>query len=86
MEGKQLFLKPNEAKFIALSVVSLLDQLKESARNPEIPFNPEARKDLKQMIEAGTSLQIKLKKLGFNVDDLPPYMDGDETEFLTKES
>lgn len=81
-----LFLKPEEGKFLALSVVSLLDLLKETGQNQKIPFNPEARKQHREMMEAGQSLSRKLTKLGFDMTELPPFMAGDENEFLTKES
>jgi hypothetical protein len=81
-----LFLKPDEKKFVAMSVVSTLEQLQEMASNPQINWNPETRKDLKDMLAAGNSLRIKLEKLGFDVRELPPYVDGDENEFLTKQS
>lgn len=82
----QLFLKPNEGKFLSMSVLSMLEQLKETSQNQQINWNPETRRDLRDMIEAGTSLKIKLDKLGFDMRDLPPYIDGDEEEFLTKQS
>ena len=86
LESKQLFLKPDEQKFLAMAVVSLLEQLNEVATNEKINFNPEARKDLKDMRAAGKALVIKFNKLGFDMRDLPPYMEGDEDEFLTKPS
>jgi hypothetical protein len=85
-ESKQLFLKPDEVKFIAMAVLSMIEQLQDTSKNPLINWNPESRKDLKDMITAGTSLRIKMEKLGFDMRDLPPYLDGDENEFLTKQS
>lgn len=86
MAAEQLYLKPEEGKFLALSVINLLELLKDTSQNPKIPWNPEARKQHREMMEAGKSLSAKLKKLGFDMTDLPPFMDGDEQEFLTKES
>lgn len=69
-----------------MAVVAMVEQLRETSQHQLINWNPETRKDLKDMLTAGNSLKIKLQKIGFNMSDLPPYLDGDETEFLTKES
>lgn len=82
----QLFLKPDEQKFIALAVVNMLDQLEESSKNQFINWNPDARGYLKDMLSAGNGLKIKLGRLGFDMRDLPPFIDGDEEDFLTKQS
>lgn len=86
MKGQQLFLKPEEAKFLAMAVVSMIDQINDAAKNQRANWNPEARKDFKEMITAGTALKIKLEKLGLDMRDLPEYLDGDEDTFLTKQS
>ena len=82
----QLFLKPKEGKFLSMCVISMIEKLADTATDPNLNWNPEARKDLREMREAGESLRIKLEKLGFDMRDLPPYIDGEEKDFLTKES
>ncbi len=86
MKAEQLYLKPDEGKFLSMAVVRMISDLQETSKNERINWTPEARKDLKDMVDAGTSLKIKLLKLGFDMRELPPYMDGDEDEFLTKQS
>jgi len=86
IKGEQLYLKPNEAKFISMAVVAMIDELQSTSKNQNINWNPESRKDFKDMLAAGNSLRIKLQKLGFDVRDLPPYFEGDEKDFLTKQS
>lgn len=81
-----LYLKPEEHKFIAMSVVSTLQNLKETSQNQNIPWNPESRKDLKEMLAAGNSLKIKMEKLGFDMRPLPDLFPGEENDYLTKES
>lgn len=81
-----LYLKPEEGKFLSMAVVSLIEQVRESNKNQRINWNPEAIKMFKEMTKAGASLKIKLEKLGFEMSELPPFIDGDEKEFLTKES
>lgn len=85
-KGEQLYLKPNEVKFISMAVLRMLEDLQDAAKNQLINWNPEARKDLKDMIESGNDLKIKMKKIGFDMRDLPPFIAGDEDKFLTKES
>lgn len=86
MEGKNLYLKPDEMKFLSLAVLAMLEDMELTTKNTKINWNPEARKDLKDIIAAGKSLRIKLSNLGFDMRDLPPYFEGDEDEFLTKKS
>lgn len=82
----QLFLKPEEGKFLGMAVVNTIETLRETSQNQQLNWNPETRKDFKNMLAAGESLRIKLRKLGFDMRDLPPYLEGDENDFLTKES
>lgn len=87
MKGsKELYLKPDEAKFVSMAVVSVLEQLQESSKNVQHNWTPEVRKTLKDMIDAGSQLKIKLTKLGFDMRPLPPFEDGDIEEFTTKPS
>lgn len=81
-----LFLKPKEQMFVSMAVVSMVEQLENTSKNPRINWTPEARKTLKDMLEAGNDLKAKLTKLGFDMTPLPPFEEGDEKEFLTKES
>lgn len=82
----QLFLKPDEGKFLSMAVVAMIEQLTETSQNQNINWNPETRKDIKDMLAAGRALRIKMNKLGLDTRDLPPYIDGEEEAFLTKPS
>lgn len=86
MDKQQLYLKPDEARFLGMAVASMLEQIEGFAMNPEHPWNPETRKMFKEMREAGSALEIKLKKLGIPVEPLPAYNEGDEEDFFTKPS
>jgi hypothetical protein len=86
LKGEQLYLKPNESKFLSVAVSALLDELGGASKNVLMNWNPETRKDIKDLLEAGNSLKVKLNKLGFDVSDLPPFVEGEEDNFLTKES
>ncbi|MBS1915680.1 MAG: hypothetical protein JST87_05345 [Bacteroidetes bacterium] len=86
MNTNTLFLKPDEGKFLALAVIDCLEMIRESSKNQTYNWTPETRKMQKEMISAGESLRIKLMKLGFDMRDLPPFIEGDQDEFLTKQS
>ncbi len=86
MEVKQLYLKPDEAKFLSMAVISQIELLEDTSKDQNINWNPETRKQLKEMIIAGKSLRIKMNKIGIDTIELPPYLEGDEDEFLTKKS
>lgn len=79
MNTTQLYLKPNEAKFLSMAVVSMMEQLRNSL--PE-NWKTQVKKDLKEMTEAGSGLIVKLRKLGFNMEDLPQLAPGEEKDFL----
>jgi hypothetical protein len=82
----QLYLKPDEGKFLGMAVASTLELVEEHSKNPAIPWTPESRKDLKDMLESGRRLKAKLEKLGFDVRPLPDLEPGEENDYLTKES
>jgi hypothetical protein len=86
MNGKQLYIRNDESRFLGMSVAAMLEDLTESAKNPQFNWTPAARKIIKEMITAGTSLKVKLEGQGFDVSPLPPFEQGDEDEFLTKPS
>lgn len=82
----QLYLKPDEGKFLSIAVVSMLEQLNDSASDVAINWSPESRKNLKDMLASGKTLRIKLERLGFDLSSLPPLVDGEEKDYFTKES
>ncbi len=50
------------------------------------PWTPEARKIQADIMKACQSAATKLEKFAGYKCELPPYIDGDEDEFLTKQS
>lgn len=81
----QLFLKPDEGKFLVMAVMESLEAIQRGSQDERLNWNPKARRQYKEMLAAGNSLKIKLQKLGFPTN-LPPFMEGDQDQFLTKES
>lgn len=86
MNTNQLYLQPDEGKFLGMSVVTMLEHIKTSLNNQNIPWTPESRATLKDMIQAGEKLKLKLGKLGFDLRPLPDLEDGEELDYVTKES
>lgn len=86
MDGKQLYLKPDEAKFLSMAVLAMLEDIEASATNVNLPWTPEVRKDFKDMIAAGKGLKIKMAKLGFDMRPLPPFIEGEQRNYFTKPS
>lgn len=86
-KGTQVFIRNEEAKFVALAVTSLLGDLERAMTELEagkVTFTPEALKDLKEMVKAGRNVKEKLIKLGFNMKPFPDLKPGDEDEFIIK--
>jgi len=86
MNGKQLFLKPEEQRFLAMAVLRVIEDLEISSKDVRINWTPESRKDLKDMLAAGTGLKIKMANLGFDMRPLPDLEPGEENDYLTKQS
>lgn len=50
------------------------------------PWSPDARSTIKDIETATKSARSKIEKFGNIKCELPPFYEGDENEFLTKES
>lgn len=55
-------------------------------KSASIPWTPEARKIQADILKNARSAAAKLEKFAGIKCELPPYVPGDEDEFLTKES
>lgn len=84
--GKQLYLKPEEAKFLGMAVVAMVEHLQNSATDETIPWNPASRKTIVDMLTAGKALKIKLDGMGFDMRPLPDLVDEEMKDYFTKES
>jgi len=79
---------PAEVKIIIMGLVTIQEDIEAVHKDPKHPFTPESRKDMKEMLEAANSAISKLEKvvnkgMAFYVAQ---YEEGDEKDFLTKES
>lgn len=71
---------------IQLSLSALIEEMETTSKNPRIPFNPETRKDMREILSAAWSAHSKLVSVTGNDVRVDPYREGDENEFFTKES
>lgn len=64
----------------------IIHDFSEVDKDDSIPWTPEARKFKKEIMTAVLSAAAKIEKFTGIKCEVPPYKDGDENEFLTKES
>lgn len=69
-----------------MALTTFIEDNEEMSKNPVIPFTPEARKYMKHMNENAKSALSKIQLASGHELKLDPYNEGDEKEFLTKES
>lgn len=79
---------PAEVKIIILGLQTTIEDLEAVSKDIRHPFTPESRKDMKDMLAAGYSAKKKLedvvnKGVAFVLEE---YKEGDEKDFLTKQS
>lgn len=79
-------LTPDEVIITQMALSGLIEDLEDVSSNPQYPFTPDARKDQKQMLSCAKSALEKIAKTSGRLVQLDPYKEGDEKEFLTKES
>ncbi len=79
-------LTPHEVKIIQLALTTMIEDMTDSSKNINFPFTPEARGLIADMLSTAKSALDKIAKASGHLVQLDPYQDGDEKEFLTKES
>jgi hypothetical protein len=79
-------LTPNEVAVIQMSLDSMIQDMETVSKNQKIPFTPESRKDIRDILNYAKSALAKIAIASGKLIKLDPYHEGDEKEFLTKES
>jgi hypothetical protein len=79
-------LTPKEVIITQMALSSIIEDLEVVSKDPQLPFTPEARKDQRDMIQNAKSALDKIALASGELIKLDPYNEGDEREFLTKES
>lgn len=79
-------LTPKEVAITQMALSGLIEDLEAVSTNQNYPFTPEARQQQKDMLESARSSLAKIAKASGKLVKLDPYKEGDEDEFLTKQS
>ena len=79
-------LTPKEVKAIQMSLSGTIQDLKDGLSNQNFPFTPDARKDMKELVSVLESAHAKIALTSGHLVQLDPYVEGDEKDFLTKQS
>lgn len=88
-EPPKIFLNDKELKAIVMSLQYTNDFASDWNKRDNVPWNPEGRAILKDITDTTQGILRKLSNAyndGKPFPPLPPFVDGDEDEFLTKES
>jgi hypothetical protein len=88
MKVERIFFNPAEVTAIGLGLARVMEDLSAMKKGgyEHTPWTPEARKIQADMLSACRSAANKLEKFAGYKCELPPYEEGDEDEFLTKQS
>lgn len=79
-------LNPNEVAITQMALSGLVEDLESVSKNQAYPFTPEARKMQKEMLANAKSALGKIAVASGKLIKLDPYTEGDENDFLTKQS
>lgn len=88
MKAEKIYFNPHEVMAISMGLARIIEDMNAMKKGDLIntPWTPEARKAQYEILSACQSAAAKLEKFAGIKCELPPYEDGDENEFLTKES
>jgi hypothetical protein len=79
-------LSPQEVACIQMALGVQIEDMEAVIKNPNLPFLPEVRKDMKDILLNSRSALAKIELVSGHNLKLDPYKEGDELEFLTKQS
>lgn len=88
MKVERIFFNPAEVSAIGMGLARIMEDMNAMKKNgyENTPWTPEARKIQADIMAACRSAANKLEKFAGYKCELPPYGNGDEDEFLTKQS
>lgn len=79
-------LNPKEVAVIQMALGVQIEDLESAIKDQSLPFLPEVRKDMKDILLNSRSALTKVELVSGHNLKLDPYKEGDELEFLTKQS
>ena len=77
---------PKEVTIIQMALIALIEDMTEVSKEPSYPFTPESRKDMNDILSNAKSALDKIALASGKLVQLDAYNEGDEIEFLTKQS
>ena len=77
---------PAEVAVMQMALQALIEDLGSAASSPKLPFTPEARIEMQNILSNAKSALNKCAIASGKLIELPPFREGDEKEFFTKES
>jgi hypothetical protein len=86
MSNPKQQITPKEIKATIIALTGIIEDLESSLKNTDFNFNPAARKDMKDLLATSKSALEKFRNTSGFTATLEPYKEGDENEFLTKQS
>lgn len=79
-------LNPKEVIIIQMALGTMIEDFEATMNDPRFNFTPEARKEQKEIYATAKSALAKIALVSGALVKIDPYNEGDEIEFLTKES
>jgi hypothetical protein len=83
---KETVLTNRELAVISLALQVHIAEVEKTTQDMRMNYNPEARQNFKEMLEAAKSALKKIHDLGIHQIPLKPYQPGYEKDYLTNES
>ena len=88
MKAEKIYFNPAEVTAISMGLARVIEDINAIKKGEYVntPWTPEARKIQAEILAACQSAANKIEKFAGVKCELPPYENGDENEFLTKQS
>lgn len=79
-------LSPKEVLTIQMALAMMIEDVEASSKDVRIPFTPQTRKEIADMLLNAKAAKAKIDLAVGNECIIQPYQEGDEKEFITKQS
>lgn len=79
-------LNPKEVAVIQMALGVQIEDMEAAIKDQSLPFLPEVRKDMRDILLNSKLALAKIELASGHNLKLDPYKEGDELEFLTKQS
>ena len=79
-------LTPEEVLVTQMALIGMIEDMESIGGDQSIPLTPDARKQGREILAAAKSAHKKIATASGHAVKLDPYKDGDEKDFITKQS